>query len=134
MLLDKTELDKSLADVQRSTGQCGVEDGGSWRAGLERQLHQFATNALALVIVADDNQADGGIRPLGTRECCTDQVLAVFDDEAFSDALQHGPIFQAVRPFQSDRQGVGRRHIGTGHWAVAKRDGHGISPLMGLSV
>ncbi|MNP13949.1 hypothetical protein D3C76_1062520 [compost metagenome] len=36
MLLDKTELDKSLADVQRGTGQCGVENGGAWRARLER--------------------------------------------------------------------------------------------------
>ena len=98
----------------------------------ERRFHQPSADALALVIVADDHQADSGVVALGTGERAADQPLAVHNHEAVADPLQHCPVFQAVRPFELYRQGVGGREVGHGHWAVdvsgVWQGGHGEPP------
>ncbi len=112
MLLNMSKLNEPLAGIKRGAGQRRIEHGGTRSASLERQLHQLATYTLALVLITDDHQADGGVISLRTSERGTDQTVCVFYDKTLRDALQHGPVFQAVGPLQLHGQGMGRRHIG----------------------
>jgi hypothetical protein len=70
---------------------------------MERQLHQSATDALALVLIADDHQANRGVITLRASECRTNQTPFVLRDKSLGNTLQHGPVCQTVRPFQLHR-------------------------------
>jgi hypothetical protein len=135
MLLDMPKVNESLADIKRRAGQRRIEHGCLRAARLDCQLHQFAADALTLVLIADDHQADRGVITLRAGERRTDQATFVLCDKPLRDTLQHGPVFQAVGPLQLHGQGMGRCHIGGRHGAKgidgALRVGHDRSPWTG---
>ncbi|MNP51116.1 hypothetical protein D3C76_1454150 [compost metagenome] len=100
VLVNLTELDKALACIQRHASEGGVEYRRRRAAGLQGLLHQLATDTLTLIVVAHDDQADGGVVALLAGEARSDQAPGIFHNKSFSDALQHGPVVQAVRPFE----------------------------------
>jgi hypothetical protein len=135
MLLDMPEINEALAGIKGGAGQRRVEHRDFRSACLDCQLHESATDALALVFVTDDHQADRGVVTLRAGERGTDQAAVILRDETLRDALQHGPVLQAMGPFQLHGQRVGRSQVSAGHGAKVIRGAlrvlHDIAPWTG---
>ncbi len=82
MLLNPCKVNKTHAPVKWRTQLRGIEDRRAWRGGVQAQVHQAATDAFALVFVADNHQANRRPLALMTGEGYAHRLPVSFGDKA----------------------------------------------------